>query len=91
MIKKRDAIGKLYTPSQNFIILQQIGKGNNFIGCENDKSKDKEMDVWVFPASKRIKVIGDYVLTKYNQPKEIYIFVGGEENETNGKWRIEVR
>ena len=78
MIKKRDAIGKLFTPSGDFIILKW---GYNTVGVEaGELHYDVELDIDYYPKRSGIlKIQGSYVYKEFPQPKEIYIYV--EENE----------
>ena len=78
MIKKRDAVGKLFTPSGNFIILKW---GFITIGIESwSRTYDAELEVKYYSScTGSLDIHGDYVYKKFPQPKEIYIYV--EENE----------
>ena len=79
MIKKRDAVGELFTPSGNFIILKW---GFNTVGIENcNPDYDFDLAIDYYPkASGILKIQGSYVYKEFPQPKEIYIYVE-EENE----------
>ncbi len=96
MIKKRTAIGRLYTPMQNFLItgltqgepdLSKYIYGKVwFIGTEDDDPEiDWELKVDYYPRPGILDVQGSYVYKEFVNPYEINIFVKGEENETNGK------
>ncbi len=78
MIKKREATGKLFTPSGNFIILKW---GFITIGTETQrKLYDAKLEVEYYPnRTGSLDIHGDYVYKKFPQPEEIYIYV--EENE----------
>lgn len=81
MIKKRDAVGKLFTPSGNFIILKW---GFLTVGTEVcELHHDAELDIDYYPnCPGALTVQGDYVYKQFPQPKEIYICVDiEEENE----------
>ncbi len=78
MIKKRDAVGKLFTSSGDFMILKW---GFRTIGVEaRELHYDIDLDVDYYPnRSGTLKIQGNYVYKEFPQPKEIYIYV--EENE----------
>jgi len=87
MIKKRDAVGKLFTPSGNFMIIRGFDY-IDIIGTEAktkiDYSSDKEGlsdPLHYYPRPGILTIQGDYVYKEFPQPKEIYIYVE-EENET---------
>jgi hypothetical protein len=83
MIRKRSAIGMLFTPSQNFMI---TGWGFNKIGMENetevDTSEEEDSDpLYYYPRPGVLEIKGSYVYKEFPQPQEIYIYVDEEEHE----------
>ncbi len=84
MIKKRKAIGRLYTPMQNFFITGYAGK--HYVGTEDDdRQRDEELNVFYYPQPGVLSIKGNAVYKEFTNPRIINIFVKGEENETNGK------
>ena len=79
MIKKRAAIGMLFTPSQDFMILSW---GFNKIGTENETEIDNSIDgdpsnppLYYYPRPGVLEIKGSYVDKEFATPQEIYIFV----------------
>ena len=82
MIKKRIAIGRLYTPSQNFLIT----KKTPWVGTEDDDPQiDDELSVYYYPRPGLLLVKGSFVYKKFTEPMEIHISIEGEKNETLAK------
>ena len=82
MIKQRKAKGILFTPSQNFIILDWYPHVIGPIGTEDKRDLDYDLDVWYYPRPGILEIKGDYVYKEFPQPKEIYIYVEENEDET---------
>lgn len=84
MIRKRKAIGRLYTPMQNFLITGYAGE--HYVGTEDDdRQRDEELNVFYYPRPGVLSIKGNAVYKEFVNPRIINIFVKGEENETNGK------
>ena len=86
MIRKRLAVGRLFTPSQEFMITEW---GFIKIGTEDATEIDKDADVYYYPRPGVLKIEGSYVYKEFITPQEIYVYVevinlnddGEEESE----------
>ena len=79
-IKKRKAIGLLYTTPETFIILERLE--DKFIGSQYVRDINRELSAYVFPETGILEIKGDFVFKEWPQPKEIYIYVEENDNET---------
>ena len=75
MIKKRYAVGMLFTPSQDFMITKW--KASTKIGMENETEVDKEEaeDIYYYPRPGVLEIKGSYVYKEFATPQEVYIYV----------------
>ena len=78
MIRKRYAIGRLFTPTQDFMITEW---GFIKIGTEDEPKIDKDANVYYHPRPGALTIEGSYVYKEFVTPQEIYIYVDEEENE----------
>lgn len=85
MIRKRSAIGMLFTPSQDFMILSW---GFNKIGTENeteclmgDPTIEDSDPLYYYPRPGVLEIKGSYVYKAFATPQEIYIYVDEKEQE----------
>lgn len=78
MIKQRKAFGKLFTPSQNFIILRF--HTDIIIGTEDEPMLDLDTGYY-YPPPGLIKIQGSYVYKEFTQPQDILIYVKESDNE----------
>ena len=69
----------MYTPTQNFLILEEEPL---WIGTEDDNPEiDADLDVYYYPRPGLLDVRGGYVYKLFPKPMDIYIMVEGENNE----------
>jgi hypothetical protein len=79
MIRKRNAVGMLFTPSQDFMITEW--KASTKIGTEDDIQFRSDIDECYYPRPGILTIEGSYVYKRFTTPKEIYIYVDEEEHE----------
>lgn len=80
MIKQRKAFGKLFTPSQNFIILRFTSTKDIIIGTEDEPMLDLDIGYY-YPPPGLLKIQGSYVYKEFTQPQDILIYVKESDNE----------
>ncbi len=77
MIKKREAVGRLYTQAQTFLITSYTG--GIYIGTEdNDPEIDRELGVYYYPQPGILHIKGNAVYKEFVNLRYINVFVEGE-------------
>jgi hypothetical protein len=79
MIRKRNAIGMLFTPSQNFMITRWTASTK--VGTEDKANWNWDGEKYYYPRTGILKIKGSYIYKEFITPKEIYIYVDEEEHE----------